>query len=167
MAIELDNHYPLSPRELFDIYTDSQFYEKRYAGSGVDQYTFETFTPRDGGFDIHIEINPPIDIPEGVPKAARKLVPERQRTKYSAIWTIHSDDHMEATYIYDVQGKPIKIIGSRVLQSEGGGTRNRGVFHIECQIPVFGKLLASLLEDRVKKEMEADEIAVQEYIQGK
>ncbi|EDY85737.1 conserved hypothetical protein [gamma proteobacterium HTCC5015] len=167
MAIKLDNHYPLSPRELFEIYTDKGFYEKRYAGAGVDQYTFESFQARDDGFDIHIEINPPIEIPSGVPKAARKLVPERQKTKYSAIWTIHSDDHMEALYTYDVQGKPIKVVGQRILQAHSEGTHNQGAFNIECQIPVFGKLLANLLEERVQKEMEADEAAVQEYIQGR
>ncbi|MGM0563135.1 MAG: DUF2505 domain-containing protein [Pseudomonadota bacterium] len=164
MAIQLDNHYPLSPRELFEIYTDKAFYEKRYAGAGVDQYTFEAFTPKTDGFEIFIEINPPIEIPDGVPKAARKLVPERQRTKYSAIWTIHDDDHMVAEYTYDVQGKPIVVAGSRTLRGEKAGTRNIGAFDIECSIPVFGGLLASLLEDRVRREMEADEVAVQEYI---
>lgn len=164
MAIKLDDHYPLSPRELYNIYTDQAFYEKRYAGAGVDQYTFEEFSPRHDGYDIFVEINPPIHVPDGVPKMARKMVPERQRIKYSAVWKIHNDNHFVAEYIYDTQGFPVIVKGTRTMKTSDQGTHNVGEFHIECSVPMFGKLLAGLIEDRVRLEMEADEVAVKEYI---
>lgn len=164
MAIKLEDHYPLSPRELFGIHTSMAFYERRYQDSGVDQYNIEVFQSRANGMDIHVEINPPIQMPDGIPRMARKLVPERQRIKYSAIWHIHSDDHIEAEYTYDTQGFPIIVRGKRTLRLTDDGTHNLNNYHVECNVPMFGNILAGIIEDRVRTEMEVDEVAIKDYI---
>ena len=165
MSIQFSNNYPVPPELLFKAFTQQSFFEQRYAETEVDEYTIQRFVGTANGFDIAIEINPPIQVPKGIPTTAKKLLPARQKILYTALWKKDGDSTWLADYCYDVQGKPIKIIGQRRLVATAEGCSNEVVFHVKTSLPLFGKLLAEIVETRVKSELAADEHALQQYIE--
>lgn len=166
MTIHFSNCYPVAPETLFSIFTQKKFFEQRYAETEVDEYTIQRFTQTADGFDIAIEINPPIHIPKGVPTAAKKLMPNRQKILYTARWKKDGESSWSAEYCYDVQGKPIKIIGGRQIRATAQGCSNEVNFKVETNLPIFGKLLADIVEARVERELAADEKALGEHIKN-
>ena len=164
MSIQFSNNYPVPPELLFKAFTQQRFFKQRYAETEVDEYAIQRFAETADGFDIVIEINPPIQVPKGIPAAAKRLMPARQKILYTALWKKDGNSVWHADYCYDVQGKPIKIIGQRRLSATAEGCSNEVAFHVETSLPLFGKLLAEIVEARVKSELAADELALQEYV---
>ena len=164
MSIHFSNYYPVSPETLFSVFTQQAFFEQRYTETEVDEYTIQHFSETPDGFDIAIEINPPIHIPAGIPSAAKRLIPKRQKILYTAVWKKDGESSWSAEYCYDVQGKPIKIKGYRQLSARDEGCFNEVRFEVETSLPLFGKLLADIVEARVEQELAADERALEQYI---
>lgn len=165
MSIQFSNNYPIPPELLFKAFTQRGFFEQRYAETEVDEYTIQRFSATANGFDIAIEITPPIHPPKGIPSAAKKLIPARQKIFYTALWTKGRGSTWSVNYCYDVQGKPIKIVGLRRLTSTAEGAYSEVEFRVESSLPLFGKILAELIEARVKHELAADERALQDHIE--
>mgnify|MGYP000165071177 CR=1 FL=1 len=166
MSIHFSSHYPVSPQVLFTAFTQQTFFEQRYAETEVDEYTIQRFCETPDGFDIAIEINPPIHVPKGVPSAAKRLIPKRQKILYTAVWRNEAEATWSALYCYDVQGKPIKILGQRQIRAAVQGCSNEVSFKVETSLPLFGKVLADIVESRVERELAADEKALEEYIKN-
>lgn len=166
MSIHFSNHYSVPPAVLYAAFTQQAFFERRYAETEVDEYTIRRFSKIINGFDIAIELNPPIHAPKGLPAAAKRLLPARQKILYTALWEKTGESSWSAEYCYDVQGKPIKIKGRRTINAITEGSANTVEFHVETKLPLFGRLLAEIVEARVKQELAADEQALGRYIQS-
>lgn len=164
MAIKFSDRYPISADKLYELLTQMRFFEQRYQDTGVEEYTVKQYAQRTDGFDIAIDLLAPIEVPNAVPKAARKMVPAVQEMQFSMIWHQQPNGWL-AEYCYNVVGRPIKVLGTRLIENSDDDTCISNMdFHVECSIPMFGKILAEVLEKRIRLELESDERALNAFI---
>lgn len=145
MAILFSDQYPISPNQLRLIFADASFFTQRFTETGIIAYEQLAFEVSDDTMDIAYRLTTPIEIPKGIPKAAIKLLPAEQVMVYSMKWQ-RSNQGWQADYCYTVKNKPITITGTRQLQACESGCQSKVEFHVNANIPVFGKILAEVLE---------------------
>lgn len=165
MAISFSDQYPISPDQLRLIFADANFFTQRFVETGILAYKQLAFDVSDDAMDIAFRLTTPIEIPKGIPKAATKLLPAEQVMDYSMTWQ-RSRQGWTASYCYTVKNKPITITGTRHVQACESGCESEVEFHVNANIPVFGKILAETLEKRIRLELEADEAALKAKIEG-
>ena len=59
----------------------------------------------------------------------------------------------------DIKGVPVKIVGTKALQPEKGGSSVQWNFDITSSIPLLGSVIASFAGDELKQNLE-DEFKV-------
>ena len=59
----------------------------------------------------------------------------------------------------EIKGVPVKIVGTKALQPEKGGSSVQWTFDITSGIPLLGSVIASFAGDELKKNLE-DEFKV-------
>jgi len=97
-------------------------------------------------------------MPANPPAAIRRIVPSTNEVSHVEKWAADGDGHA-ADIVVEIKGVPVKIVGSKVLQPEKGGTSVEWNFDITSGIPLVGGIIASFAGDEIKKNLE-DEFKV-------
>ena len=97
-------------------------------------------------------------MPANPPAAIRKLVPSTNDVSHTEDWAADGDGYA-ADIVVDIKGVPVKIVGTKILQPEKGGSSVEWNFDITSGIPLLGGIIASFAGEELKKNLE-DEFKV-------
>ena len=97
-------------------------------------------------------------MPANPPAAIRRIVPSTNEVSHVEKWTADGDGHA-AEIVVEIKGVPVKIVGTKALQPEKGGSSVEWKFDISSSIPLLGSVIASFAGEELKKNLE-DEFKV-------
>jgi hypothetical protein len=97
-------------------------------------------------------------MPANPPAAIKRLVPATNDVSHTEKWGADGDG-FAADIVVEIRGVPVKIVGTKVLQPEKGGSSVAWAFDITSSIPLLGGVIASFAGDELKKNLE-DEFKV-------
>jgi Protein of unknown function (DUF2505) len=97
-------------------------------------------------------------MPANPPAAIRRLVPSTNEVSHTEDW-VAVDKGYSSAIVVEIKGVPVKIVGTKALQPEKGGSSVQWDFDITSGIPLLGGLIASFAGDELKKNLE-DEFKV-------
>ena len=97
-------------------------------------------------------------MPANPPAAIRKLVPSTNDVSHTEDWAADGEGYA-ADIVVDIKGVPVKIVGTKILQPEKGGSSVEWNFDITSGIPLLGGIIASFAGEELKKNLE-DEFKV-------
>jgi hypothetical protein len=94
-------------------------------------------------------------MPASPPAAIRKLVPATNEVAHSEEWAADGQG-FAADIVVDIKGVPVRIVGTKILQPEKGGSSVAWNFDVTSGIPLLGGLIASFAGDELRKSLEAE-----------
>jgi len=97
-------------------------------------------------------------MPANPPAAIKRLVPSTNEVSHTEGWAADGKGYSSAIVV-EIKGVPVKIVGTKALQPEKGGSSVQWDFDITSGIPLLGGLIASFAGDELKKNLE-DEFKV-------
>ena len=97
-------------------------------------------------------------MPANPPAAIKRLVPATNEVSHTEDWAADGNGYA-ADIAVDIKGVPVKIVGTKRLQPEKGGSSVQWDFNITSSIPLLGGVIASFAGDELKKNLE-DEFKV-------
>ena len=97
-------------------------------------------------------------MPANPPAAIKRLVPSTNEVAHTEDWAADGKGY-SSRIVVEIKGVPVKIVGTKVLQPEKGGSSVQWDFDITSVIPLLGGLIASFAGDELKKNLE-DEFKV-------
>jgi hypothetical protein len=97
-------------------------------------------------------------MPANPPAAIRRLVPPTNEVSHTEDWSAAGEGYT-AGIVVEIKGVPVKIVGSKTLQPEKGGSSVHWKFDISSGIPLLGGIIASFAGEELKKNLE-DEFKV-------
>jgi hypothetical protein len=97
-------------------------------------------------------------MPANPPAAIRRLVPTTNDVSHTENWSADGDGY-SSDIVVEIQGVPVKIVGTKALQPEKGGCSVEWNFDITSGIPLLGGIIASFAGEEIKKNLE-DEFKV-------
>lgn len=97
-------------------------------------------------------------MPANPPPALKRIVPATNDVSHTEHWAADGDGYA-ADIVVDIKGVPVKIVGTKALRPEKGGSSVQWDFNISSGIPLLGGLIASFAGDELKKNLE-DEFKV-------
>jgi hypothetical protein len=97
-------------------------------------------------------------MPASPPAAIRRLVPATNDVSHTEDWAADGNGYA-ADIAVDIKGVPVKIVGTKRLQPEKGGSSVQWDFNITSSIPLLGGVIASFAGEELKKNLE-DEFKV-------
>ena len=97
-------------------------------------------------------------MPANPPAAIKRLVPSTNEVSHTEDWAADGKGY-SSDIVVEIKGVPVKIVGTKALQAEKGGSSVQWNFDITSGIPLFGGLIASFAGDELKKNLE-DEFKV-------
>lgn len=92
-------------------------------------------------------------MPANPPGAIRKFVPATNDVSHTEDWAAEGKGFASKIAI-DIKGVPVKIVGTKALQPEKGGSTVEWNFDITSGIPLLGSILASFAGEEIKKNLE-------------
>jgi hypothetical protein len=97
-------------------------------------------------------------MPANPPAAIKRLVPATNDVSHVEKWAATGDGYA-ADIVVEIKGVPVKIVGTKALQPEKGGSSVQWTFDITSGIPLLGSVIASFAGDELKQNLE-DEFKV-------
>jgi Protein of unknown function (DUF2505) len=97
-------------------------------------------------------------MPANPPAAIKRLVPATNDVSHVEKWAA-AGEGFAADIVVEIKGVPVKIVGTKALQPEKGGSSVHWTFDITSGIPLLGSVIASFAGDELKKNLE-DEFKV-------
>jgi hypothetical protein len=97
-------------------------------------------------------------MPANPPAALKRIVPATNEVSHTEDWATDGDGFSAAIAV-EIKGVPVKIVGSKTLQPEKGGSSVQWRFDITSSIPLLGGIIAAFAGDELKKNL-ADEYKV-------
>ena len=88
----------------------------------------------------------------------KRLVPSTNEVSHTEDWAADGKGYA-SDIVVEIRGVPVKIVGTKALQPEKGGSSVQWDFDITSGIPLLGGLIASFAGDELKKNLE-DEFKV-------
>lgn len=92
-------------------------------------------------------------MPANPPGAIRKFVPATNDVSHTEDWGADGKGFKSQIAI-DIQGVPVKIVGTKALQPEKGGCTVEWNFDVTSGIPLLGSILAAFAGEEIKKNLE-------------
>jgi hypothetical protein len=92
-------------------------------------------------------------MPANPPAAIKRLVPATNDVSHTEKWAADGDGY-EADIAVEIKGVPVKIVGTKSLQPEKGGSSVEWKFDISSSIPLLGSVIASFAGEELKKNLE-------------
>jgi hypothetical protein len=92
-------------------------------------------------------------MPANPPAALKRIVPATNDVSHTEDWAVDGDG-FSADIAVEIKGVPVKIVGSKTLQPEKGGSSVLWTFDITSSIPLLGGIIASFAGDELKKNLE-------------
>ena len=90
-------------------------------------------------------------MPANPPAAIRRLVPPTNEVSHTEDWSAAGDGYT-AGIVVEIKGVPVKIVGSKTLQPEKGGSSVHWKFDISSGIPLLGSVIASFAGEETEEE---------------
>jgi Protein of unknown function (DUF2505) len=97
-------------------------------------------------------------MPANPPAALKRIVPATNDVSHTEKWAAAGEGYA-ADIVVDIKGVPVKIVGTKALQPEKGGSSVQWSFDITSSIPLLGSVIASFAGDELKQNLE-DEFKV-------
>lgn len=97
-------------------------------------------------------------MPANPPAAIKRLVPATNDVSHTEKWAVHGDGYA-ADIAVEIKGVPVRIVGTKALQPEKGGSSVEWKFDITSSIPLLGSVIASFAGEELKQNLE-DEFKV-------
>ncbi len=97
-------------------------------------------------------------MPANPPAAIKRLVPATNDVSHVEKWAA-TGDGFAADIVVEIKGVPVKIVGTKALQPEKGGSSVQWAFDITSGIPLLGRVIASFAADELQQNLE-DEFKV-------
>ena len=85
-------------------------------------------------------------------------MPSTNEVSHTEDWAADGKGY-SSDIVVEIKGVPVKIVGTKALQPEKGGSSVQWDFDITSGIPLLGGLIASFAGDELKKNLE-DEFKV-------
>jgi len=92
-------------------------------------------------------------MPANPPAALKRIVPATNDVSHVEQWAADGDGYSSAITV-DIKGVPVKIVGTKTLQPERGGSSVHWTFDITSGIPLLGGVIASFAGEELKKNLE-------------
>jgi hypothetical protein len=92
-------------------------------------------------------------MPANPPATLKRIVPATNEVSHTEDWATDGDGFSAAIAV-EIRGVPVKIVGSKSLQPEKGGSSVHWSFDITSGIPLLGGIIASFAGDELKKNLE-------------
>ena len=150
MKIQVKHSLKTDVGSLFKLCTEQKSQEAIYSKLGGTDLKI-----RREGRAPNVRLKVSRRMPANPPAALRKLVPSTNNVAHSEEWAVDGQGYA-ADIIVDIKGVPVKIVGTKILQPEKGGSSVAWNFDVTSSIPLLGGLIASFAGDELKKSLEAE-----------
>lgn len=165
MKLQTTRHFPVSAETLLGILLSRDFYQKRYAMSGIDDFSFDAFDQTPRGFLIRILRQ--MEIKSGsVPSFARKFVGSQAVLETEFLCTEKDQQPYRIEYRFSFGKVPVKVEGVMEIRDEEDGTARQDIYAtVSSSIPLIGGKLAALVGEKADKGLQSDYRATCRYIE--
>jgi hypothetical protein len=92
-------------------------------------------------------------MPANPPTAIKRIVPATNDVSHTEDWAADGDG-FAADIAVEIKGVPVKIVGTKALQPEKGGSSVQWTFDITSGIPLLGGMIAAFAGDELKQNLE-------------
>ncbi len=159
--ISLEHKFKKSPAEVWKMYTDRAFFEKKYQATGCTNIEVLDCKSSDKGFSITVRYDAKSDAP--MPDFAKKFMAERINVTQTDSWDKAS---MTGKIVTEIKGAPVKVTAEMKLEAAGKGAVNKMQWTLSSGIPLVGGKLESILGEDVKIKSARDELASQKLLES-
>ena len=106
-------------------------------------------------------------VPAGViPAQFQRLIGDELELRQAEVWEPESDGKRSGTVAMEITGTPVIMTGTVQLLPMAGGTRQVYDVNIEAQIPFFGSVIESAIEEPVREGLHLMEQAGRAWLAG-
>jgi len=159
--INLEHHFSKSVANVWAMYSDRAFFEKKYAATGCINLEVLEHKVSDKGFSITVRYDAKSDAP--VPDFAKKFMADRVNVTQTDTWDASTKTGKITT---EIKGMPVKLTAEMKLEASGKGAVNKMVWTLSSGIPLVGGKLESIAAEDVKIKSARDEQASQKLLEG-
>jgi len=159
--INLQHQFKKSVDQVWAMYADRAFFEKKYADTGATNVEVLDYKASDKGFSITVRYDSQSDAP--IPDFAKKFIPSTISVTQTDSWDAATKTGKITT---ELKGMPIKVSAEMKLEAAGKGAVNKMVWTLSSSIPLMGGKLEGLLAEDVKIKSARDEAASQKLLEN-
>lgn len=162
MKVSASHVYNKSSKELYELFTQADFYPEKFAGIGARDVEILSTQTEDSGFKITTRRQVPADVP-GVLKT---FLGEWNTVTQQEFWQPYGDDEYGNELVIDADGVPATITGTMLLRPEGDGCVNDVELDIVANIPLVGKALAEFIAKDSEKSLAQEFSFITQFLKG-
>lgn len=163
MKLHHEDHYAISPAELFRVFTDRDFYERRFAKS-EGETEFVHFGPRGGRFVIDVRRHVRMRAGTQVPALAQRFIRDVNVLRTVMEWDLSRGESHRGTYRFEIERVPVEVTGHMHVEPRGAGAVNRLEMNVRCSIPLVGGKIAEMVAERARRSLERDHESTLAYL---
>lgn len=128
----------------------------------TEQKSQEAVYARLGGADVkikregrapNVKLRISRKMPANPPAAIKRIVPATNEVSHTEVWAANGTGY-SADIVVEIKGVPVKIVGTKTLQPEKGGSSVQWQFDITSGIPLLGGMIAAFAGDELKQTLE-------------
>ena len=163
MKINQTHAYSHNIDEVFALFADAEFMEKKYVALGARNFKAKTVTLE--GDQLLVDTRREVPVDDSTPAALKKFVGEWNRTRQKEEWTKKADG-WHCSFKVDISGVPARINGTMHLCPTEEGCENRVVIDISSSIPFVGDALCNFIGKNVDHLVQAEYRVVKEQLES-
>ena len=160
MKVTATHRYECSIDELYELFTQKQYYLDKFAACGARNVEIIEAAQTDEGFVVESQREVPADVP-GVLKS---FLGEWNTLRQSEVWDGEEGDEYYNDFEISAEGVPVDMTGTMNLMPDGDGCVNEVEIDINCAIPLVGKKLAQFVASDTEKTLAAEYAFTQKQI---
>lgn len=165
MNVQRTQRYPVSAETLFRVMTDRDFYDRRFAMSGIDDHRFEAFDRH--GDELVIRIVRDVALrADSVPAWARRFVGKPQSLVQEFVWTCSGTPPYRARYRFSIGNVPVDVRGHIEIHDADGQAEQRIRVEVDSRVPLIGGKIAAYAGEKVEKGLDSDYRGTMRYLES-
>lgn len=143
--------YPLSTTELFNHFSNPEFFERKYRDQGASNIRVLSAETVDNTSRITVSRDVPVEV--DVPSFARSMVPATITLIQTDIWDMSNN---KGRLEIEFKGMPVKVHCDMHIRDLESGAHQDLHFDIKVNVPLLGGKLEELLARDLKMKFQKD-----------
>jgi len=173
IKLALHQAYPASLDELWVLFSDSDYPERKYRSLGATSFRMLKFRAAPRRIEVEFERRIPMALermPGWAAALGRTFADDEITLRHSGVWRrlrkTEARTDLEVSLVGGASGVPLSIQGEGLIAQTGPDlTRFDLHLAVDCQLPLIGGQIARLVSRQMKEEFVADYDFTLEYIQ--
>jgi len=165
MRLKLQQDYPASLDDLWAVFSQPDYPERKYRALGATAFQLIHFSA--GPRQIEVELERRAPAPMGkIPAWARPFVADEQTLRHYSQWRRLSAKKAGAELRIILAGTPVSVQGTGAIAEVSPAlTRMILRFEVACRLPLVGGQVAHLVAEQIRQALEADYSFTLGYLQ--